>query len=59
VPLGDLLAQPPAERGALLARPGGELLEPRSQLLGRLVTGDESDAPQITTAADWHVGFEP
>ena len=28
-------------------------------LLGRLVSGDESDAPQITTAADWHVGFEP
>src|SRR5712671_2149738 len=29
------------------------------QLLGRLVSGDESDAPQITTAEDWHVGFEP
>ena len=29
------------------------------RLLGRLVSGDESDAPQITTAADWHVGFEP
>src|SRR5712672_94177 len=27
--------------------------------LGRLVNGDESDAPQITTAEDWHVGFEP
>ena len=27
--------------------------------LGRLVSGDESDAPQITTAADWHVGFAP
>src|SRR6202158_3266330 len=27
------------------------------KLLGRLVSGDESDAPQITTAADWHVGF--
>ena len=27
--------------------------------LGRLVNGDESDAPQITTADDWHVGFEP
>jgi deferrochelatase/peroxidase EfeB len=26
--------------------------------LGRLVSGDESDAPQITTAEDWHVGFE-
>ena len=24
-------------------------------LLGRLVSGDESDAPQITTARDWHV----
>jgi len=29
------------------------------RLLGRLVSGDESDAPQITTAEDWHVGFEP
>src|SRR5206468_4423606 len=28
-------------------------------LLGRLVSGDESNAPQITTAEDWHVGFEP
>ncbi len=28
-------------------------------LLGRLVSGDESDAPQITTAKDWHVGFAP
>jgi deferrochelatase/peroxidase EfeB len=28
-------------------------------LLGRLVSGNESDAPQITTAEDWHVGFEP
>jgi deferrochelatase/peroxidase EfeB len=28
-------------------------------LLGRLVNGNESDAPQITTAQDWHVGFEP
>ena len=27
--------------------------------LGRLVNGDESDAPQITTAEDWHVGFAP
>ena len=27
------------------------------ELLGRLVSGDESDAPQITTAEDWHVGF--
>ena len=29
------------------------------ELLGRLVSGDESDTPQITTAEDWHVGFEP
>jgi deferrochelatase/peroxidase EfeB len=29
------------------------------RMLGRLVGGDESDAPQITTAEDWHVGFEP
>jgi deferrochelatase/peroxidase EfeB len=29
------------------------------KLLGRLVSGDESDAPQITTARDWHVGFAP
>jgi len=28
-------------------------------LIGRLVSGDEADAPQITTAKDWHVGFEP
>ena len=27
--------------------------------LGRLVSGDEPDVPQITTAADWHVGFGP
>ena len=27
--------------------------------LGRLVSGDESGAPQVTTAADWHVGFGP
>ena len=27
--------------------------------LGRLVSGDESNAPQITTAEDWHVGFAP
>ena len=32
--------------------------EARRQL-GRLVSGDESDIPQITTAADWHVGFAP
>ena len=29
------------------------------KLLGRLVSGDESDAPQITTAEDWHVGLQP
>jgi deferrochelatase/peroxidase EfeB len=29
------------------------------QLLGRFVGGDEADAPQIATARDWHVGFEP
>jgi deferrochelatase/peroxidase EfeB len=29
------------------------------KFLGRLVNGDESDAPQITTAKDWHVGFAP
>ncbi len=29
------------------------------KLLGRLASGDESDTPQITTAEDWHVGFEP
>ncbi len=29
------------------------------KMLGRLVSGNESDAPQITTAEDWHVGFEP
>jgi deferrochelatase/peroxidase EfeB len=28
------------------------------KMLGRLVSGNESDAPQITTAEDWHVGFE-
>jgi deferrochelatase/peroxidase EfeB len=27
--------------------------------LGRLISGDESDAPQITTAEDWHVAFAP
>jgi hypothetical protein len=27
--------------------------------LGRLVSGDESEVPQITTAGDWHVGFAP
>ena len=29
------------------------------KLLGRLVSGDEADTQQITTAEDWHVGFEP
>ena len=29
------------------------------KLLGRLASGDESAAPQITTAEDWHVGFAP
>jgi deferrochelatase/peroxidase EfeB len=29
------------------------------KVLGRLVSGDESGTPQITTAQDWHVGFEP
>src|SRR3954454_2248241 len=29
------------------------------RLLGRLVSGDESDAPQIRTSEDWHVAFEP
>jgi deferrochelatase/peroxidase EfeB len=29
------------------------------RVLGRLVSGDETDAPQVTTARDWHVGFEP
>jgi deferrochelatase/peroxidase EfeB len=29
------------------------------KLLGRLANGNEADAPQITTAEDWHVGFEP
>ena len=29
------------------------------RLLGRLVNDNETDAPQITRAKDWHVGFEP
>lgn len=29
------------------------------RVLGRLVSGDETDAPQITTAEEWQVGFEP
>jgi deferrochelatase/peroxidase EfeB len=28
-------------------------------LLGRLVSGDENDAPQLTTAEEWQVGFAP
>ena len=36
----------------------GTPAQARTQL-GRLVSGDESDAPQITTAEDWHVGFGP
>ena len=28
-------------------------------LLGRLVSGDEKAAPQITTAEEWQVGFAP
>jgi deferrochelatase/peroxidase EfeB len=29
------------------------------ELLGKFVNGNETDYPQITTAKDWHVGFEP
>ena len=29
------------------------------KMLGRLVSGDEADAPQITTAEEWQVGFAP
>src|SRR5476651_2270771 len=29
------------------------------KMLGRLVSGNDTDAPQITTAEDWHVGFGP
>ena len=36
----------------------GDPAQARRQL-GRFVSGDESDAPQITTAEDWHVGFAP
>ncbi|MGC1359722.1 MAG: hypothetical protein WA419_03550 [Silvibacterium sp.] len=28
------------------------------KMLGRLVSGNETDAPQITTAEEWQVGFE-
>src|SRR5450631_204984 len=31
----------------------------KKKFLGRLVSGEESDVPQITTAQDWHVGFAP
>ena len=33
--------------------------EAARKLIGRLVSGSETDALQITTAKDWHVGFEP
>ena len=33
--------------------------EAARKLIGRLVSGDEADAPQIRTAKDWHVGVEP
>lgn len=33
--------------------------EKAREMLGRLVNGNETDVPQITTAVDWHVGFEP
>lgn len=36
----------------------GDPAQARRQL-GRIVSGDESDVPQITTAEDWHVGFGP
>src|SRR5271169_6875588 len=29
------------------------------RVLGRLVSGDEADTPQITTAEEWQVGFAP
>jgi Dyp-type peroxidase family len=34
--------------------------DPRAarKLLGQLVSGNESDAPQVTTAEEWQVGFE-
>ena len=48
----------PDADGAAFPTHGGRPGEAR-KLLGRLVSGDESDAPQITTAEDWHVGFEP
>ena len=36
----------------------GAPAQARTQL-GRLVSGADSDVPQITTAEDWHVGFGP
>ncbi len=36
----------------------GDPAQARRQL-GSLVSGDESEIPQITTGADWHVGFAP
>ena len=36
----------------------GKPAQARRQL-GRLVSGNESDVPQITPADDWHVGFGP
>jgi deferrochelatase/peroxidase EfeB len=32
---------------------------PARAMLGGLVTGNEADAPQLTTADNWHVAFEP
>jgi len=29
------------------------------KILGRVVSGNENETPQITTAEEWHVGFEP
>jgi hypothetical protein len=34
-------------------------LQKERPLLGHFGSGDEKDAPQITTAKDWHVGFAP
>jgi deferrochelatase/peroxidase EfeB len=36
----------------------GVQLEAR-KMLGRLVSGDNSDAPQMTTAEEWQVGYAP
>ena len=48
---------PHADRAAFPAE--GDCPAAARKLLGRLASGDEADAPQITTAKDWHVGFEP